>query len=85
VAAGAGEDAGLRSLDVADSVKAFVSRVTLKNLLTCIIHKLEVGETELKNASREKAGMDEVIISGLRERVHSGLPPARTRFVNNTG
>ena len=27
------------------------------------------------NASRGKAGMDEATISGLRERVHPGLPP----------
>jgi hypothetical protein len=27
------------------------------------------------NASRGKAGMDEATIVGLRERVHSGLPP----------
>jgi hypothetical protein len=26
------------------------------------------------NASREKAGMNEAIISGLRERIHYGLP-----------
>jgi hypothetical protein len=27
------------------------------------------------NASRGKAGMDEATMSGLREQVHSGLPP----------
>ena len=38
------------------------------------------------NASRGKAGMDEAIMSGLRERVHPGLPPPyRTRFMNNAG
>jgi hypothetical protein len=29
------------------------------------------------NASREKAGMDEATMSGLRERVHPGLLPIR--------
>jgi len=30
---------------------------------------------DIKSASREKAGMDEATIVGLRERVHSGLLP----------
>jgi hypothetical protein len=30
---------------------------------------------ESMNPSREKAGMDEATIVGLRERVYSGLPP----------
>jgi hypothetical protein len=43
--------------------------------LTGIIHKSYVGETESTNASREKAGMDEATIVGLRDRVYPGLPP----------
>jgi hypothetical protein len=35
------------------------------------------------NTSRGKAGMDEATIVGLRERVHPGLPPHRTRFMSN--
>ena len=37
------------------------------------------------NASRGKAGMDEATMSGLRERVHSGLPPYAVRLMNNAG
>jgi hypothetical protein len=54
-------------------------------LLTCIIHKFRVGETKSMNASRGMAGMDEATIVGLRERIHPGLPPYITRFMNNAG
>jgi len=42
-----------------------------------MIHEFHIGETISRNALREKAGMDEATISGLRERVRSGLLPIR--------
>jgi hypothetical protein len=57
----------------------------MTELISCIIHKLIVGEMESMNPSRGKAGMDEATMSGLRERVHSGFPPYGTGFMNNAG
>jgi hypothetical protein len=57
--------------------------VTTDNLflrLTGNIHKSYVGETVSMNTSRRKAGMDEATMVGLREPVHSGLPPIGNPF-----
>ena len=39
----------------------------------------------LRDCIREKAGMDEATISGLRERVRSGLLSIKNRLMNHAG
>ncbi len=40
---------------------------------------------DIKRCIREKAGVDEATMVGLRERVHSGLLPLEKRFMENAG